>query len=322
MSEIERDASVDAAWKVASRDEPPSALDAAIRAAARQAVEAPRRARDKHWWYPFAAAATVAVIAVGLLQVTPPEQVAPTLDAVQPMKQETTAVPAAVPVAPPQPASASSTLPTAPATPQSSAALPSPAPLKKDLRASNGARAAGAVAQDAQRESASADKLGSAKERALSESKPAQLQASPAAPMRQSEPFPAAPPPGAPLAAARRDSATMPSSEGAASPSGEAAAPSSAVPRPPYEPPAPRTEQARPRTQAMFTADAAKAKTAAPRSAEDWIRLIRELRNEGRIDQAAKELVAFRDAYGERADSLLPQDLREFETRASAPGAK
>ena len=78
MSEMERDSRVDTAWKAASREEPPVALDDAIRAAARKAVDAqPRRARDKHWWYPYAAAATVAVIAVGLLQVTPPEEVNP-----------------------------------------------------------------------------------------------------------------------------------------------------------------------------------------------------------------------------------------------------
>src|SRR5215472_17870163 len=59
MNETERDPRVDAAWRAANRDEPPAALDDAIRAAARRAVEAgPQRKRDKHWWYPFAAAAT------------------------------------------------------------------------------------------------------------------------------------------------------------------------------------------------------------------------------------------------------------------------
>src|SRR5713101_3130634 len=76
----ERDRRVDAAWSAASREEPPPSLDAAIRAAARRAVDAaPRPKRDKHWWYPLAAAATVAVLAVGIIQLTPPEQVAPTI---------------------------------------------------------------------------------------------------------------------------------------------------------------------------------------------------------------------------------------------------
>src|SRR5439155_26589460 len=64
----------------ASREEPPSPLDAAIRDAARRAVDAaPRPSRDKHWWYPLAAAATVAVLAVGIIQLTPPEKIAPTI---------------------------------------------------------------------------------------------------------------------------------------------------------------------------------------------------------------------------------------------------
>ena len=64
MSEIERDPEMDAAWRAASREEPPPALDAAIRAAARRAVgAAPGDKRNKHWWYPLATAATVAVLA-------------------------------------------------------------------------------------------------------------------------------------------------------------------------------------------------------------------------------------------------------------------
>ena len=38
---------------------------------------APGDRRDKHWWYPLAAAATVALLAVGIAQLTPPERVAP-----------------------------------------------------------------------------------------------------------------------------------------------------------------------------------------------------------------------------------------------------
>src|SRR5271163_2761294 len=80
MSEDERDKSFDAAWRRASREEPSSALDAAIRAAARHSdAGASARGRDKHWWYPLAAAATVALLAVGIAQLTPPERVLPTL---------------------------------------------------------------------------------------------------------------------------------------------------------------------------------------------------------------------------------------------------
>ena len=43
---------------------------------------------------------------------------------------------------------------------------------------------------------------------------------------------------------------------------------------------------------------------------EEWIKLIRKLRSEGRNDDATRELAAFRAAYKERADALLPADLR------------
>jgi hypothetical protein len=103
-----------------------------------------------------------------------------------------------------------------------------------------------------------------------------------------------------------------------------AAAPSGATPR---FADAPRLAGAtvgeqRTQRQARLSKDEAsaqpRAKTAPPRSVEDWIKLIRELRSEGRIDEARKEIVAFRSAYGEQADSLLPQDLREF----APPAAK
>ena len=104
--------------------------------------------------------------------------------------------------------------------------------------------------------------------------------------------------------------------------SAAATTPSSAASRSSDAPSGGRVEESRPQRQAMLTANAAKVKTATPRSAEEWIKLIRELRNEGRTDEASKELVAFRSAYGERADALLPQDLHEFEARTTAPAAK
>jgi hypothetical protein len=47
------------------------------------------------------------------------------------------------------------------------------------------------------------------------------------------------------------------------------------------------------------------------RTVDEWIRRIRRLKAEGRNDLAAKELAAFRARYQERADALLPADLRE-----------
>src|SRR5215470_16397482 len=120
MSEIERDPRIDAAWRAANRDEPPAHLDDAIRAAARRAVESgPRRKRDKHWWYPFAAAATVAVIAVGLLQLTPPEQVTPTIVSDLPKVANKHAASAPVP-------------PSAPAAPDSTSGAPASLAARPD----------------------------------------------------------------------------------------------------------------------------------------------------------------------------------------------
>ena len=76
MSEI--DPELDATWRAASREQPPATLDDAIRAAARREVGAkPGGLRAAPRWLPFAAAATVAAIAVGIVQMTPPEEVTP-----------------------------------------------------------------------------------------------------------------------------------------------------------------------------------------------------------------------------------------------------
>ena len=52
--------------------------------------------------------------------------------------------------------------------------------------------------------------------------------------------------------------------------------------------------------------------TQSPRTPESWIADIRRLQREQRIDEVRKQLKAFREAYGERAEQLLPPDLREI----------
>jgi hypothetical protein len=47
------------------------------------------------------------------------------------------------------------------------------------------------------------------------------------------------------------------------------------------------------------------------RPVAEWVALIRKLRTEGRIQQAAKELADFRAAHGANADALLPPDLKQ-----------
>ncbi|HSS69234.1 MAG TPA: hypothetical protein VLQ46_01115 [Casimicrobiaceae bacterium] len=268
MNESERDPRVDTAWRAASRDEPPAALDDAIRAAARRAVDsAPQRRRDKHWWYPFAAAATVAVIAVGLLQLTPPEQVTPAIvaDAPKVAKQEA----ASAPEPPP---------------PQSNAIAPgTPAPVdaKKKLAAPDeraGSARVNESAQKPQRRLDAADKLAQVPARESAHNAAVPGEAPPAAGARRSEPFPAAGVAGGTVAGAPLEEKPTRAKSALAKDASEA--------------------QEQSKTQ--------------PRSVEDWIKLIRELRSAGRIDEATKEIAAFRSAYGERADSLLPADLRAF----------
>lgn len=81
---LDRDAAVDRAWRERSAEQPPSQLDAAIIAAARDSARPRARqpnpvpARNaRNWltqWQPLAAAAVVAALAFGLVQMLPHEQ--------------------------------------------------------------------------------------------------------------------------------------------------------------------------------------------------------------------------------------------------------
>ncbi|MEO8346189.1 MAG: hypothetical protein ABI607_10890 [Betaproteobacteria bacterium] len=78
--EPEHDPQLATAWREHSTDMPPAHLDAAILAAARRAVgsapqDAARRSREatrpQRWWMPLAAAATIGAVALGILQTGP-----------------------------------------------------------------------------------------------------------------------------------------------------------------------------------------------------------------------------------------------------------
>jgi hypothetical protein len=56
--------------------------------------------------------------------------------------------------------------------------------------------------------------------------------------------------------------------------------------------------------------DEAKARQAGADSVEAWIARIRDLKSRDQLDAAAKEIAKFRETYGDRADTLLPADLR------------
>jgi len=74
----------------------------------------------------------------------------------------------------------------------------------------------------------------------------------------------------------------------------------------------PMRAQSRVTAANVASADSAKLAPASARAVDDWIKRIRDLKVAGRLDEAAKELAAFRSAYGERAEALLPEDLRQI----------
>lgn len=75
-----RDDALAKAWRAQSQDMPPPALDATILAAAHRAVgsgpldagkQALEATRPQRWWMPLAAAATIGVVVIGILQIAP-----------------------------------------------------------------------------------------------------------------------------------------------------------------------------------------------------------------------------------------------------------
>jgi hypothetical protein len=356
-----RDPRVDAAWRAASREEPPKALDDAIRAAARREIRAgPRSAdaptpavpsalRPERWWAPLAAAATIGMIAIGLLQLSNPERAgipandkvivsdmpaAPTDAKVHGESAREDAAQAAAPVLAAS-SSAAATAPTVRAAsgelrersaPTPSMSVPPPAPaLRKDARASAPIEERAAV------NTAPAAQTGVGRESGVVAAE------APAPSPPVAEPFPAdamkresktsladsaAPPASMPAKAdtegqtsgklaaevaplARNESAR--DAQRAAAPVAQFATPS---------PPAMRPKEAgaaRAQAVAASSSDSTDARARAPAklAAPDWISLIRKLRDEGRIDDAAKELAAFRAAYPDH-ERLLPQDLRDW----------
>jgi hypothetical protein len=302
MNESERDPRLDAAWRAASCEEPPPALDAAIRAAARRAVDAPTAGgRGKHWWYPLAAAATVALLAVGIAQLTPPERVAPATVADSP------AVPAETGNGNAPGTAAPDARREAPA-----AAPPPPVPTPQAYALAKPAARSVGSAQAVERARDSAGKLvpepaASAKaefsrQDQLAAAAPQMAPANIAPPASasvnappvtaHSEPFPAAPP-----TQRTGDAYLEPRS-----PTVDATA--QAVPEPP-------PVQARAAARKVAPAEEAKITDASAPNVDEWIKRIRVLKDAGRLDDVAKELARFRAAYGERADALLPEDLRQ-----------
>jgi hypothetical protein len=120
----------------------------------------------------------------------------------------------------------------------------------------------------------------------------ATLEAAPA--VRAPAPFPAAPAAPEARGESRRDADTSPA----------AVAPMPEAPR----------ATAKRAAEAAAGADA-RVQGHAPLPVAEWVSLIRRLRDEGRFDEAAKELAAFRAAYPDH-ERQLPPDLRDWKPPA------
>jgi hypothetical protein len=325
MSE-ERNREVDAAWRAASSEEPPPELDAAVRAEARRAVGAgPGKARRRYRQlrYPFAAAATVALLAFGIAQLTPPDQVTPSLVSDQSATPRDRAPQPQVP-APPPTQLAENAAPAAPQPQPGFANAPSAAPELKPVPSAR------PQAQPAPANAVRSPESGVAVQRQPSAAtdvqakKDARRKETPAgerfavAPS-QEEPrsrgqTPSRPDTPSPVDATAKLAQSAPASETSTPPAGgvaenapkrEQVAPATAVGAVKS-----RSVAAAPMRATASNLDELKAKEAGVESVEAWIARIRELKARGQVDAAAKELERFRTTYGERADALLPQDLR------------
>jgi hypothetical protein len=336
MSDLDNklDEKTSSAWHAASREQPPPAIDAALRAAARRAVSAgPARSRHMQSW-PLLAAAIVAFLAIGILQTTPPEEVTPGFEADNAMRspiprrvESGSAAPEAPALESPSPAT------TAPAPPlDSTKSLAGSATAEADRRGELTASATQRAPERKKTQSpVPASEVDALKEKQAraNDATPAQprvdagqLEAAPKAfappsaapapsPPPAPEPFPATPPvaasaPAAAGNAARNAQTALSAQRGALAP---AAAPDAAAPDAPAKP-------ERAAEQAPPPASLAKSATSevkdAPKPPDEWIKLIRRLRSEGHNDEALRELTAFRAAYKDRADELLPADLRSL----------
>ncbi len=376
-----RDPRFDAAWRAYSREEPPAALDDAIRAAARREARAGPRPvdtaaphilsalRPQRWWWPLAAAATIGAVAIGLLQLATPDRVGGAAT--------DRSVVSDIPVVPEQarrraeaareelPSGGGAQAPERAA----DASLTSPAPPSAEPAAAGSAQSSAmprSPAASAPRKDAVAPIMrnertptpptfaaepppaaGPSPEKPSSAAEKKTPQAGVGGTAAAAEPFPSD--------AAKRDakeaassaptlSKTAPTTGTGALASGLAGAPAPATPAeqaqtrdsaaaaPPAagnvtSPPAPTAPSSAPGHQASTRAAPQLATTPVAQSSAaraelrakqhpalpvaEWIALIRRLRDEGRPEDATKELAAFRAAYADH-QRRLPPDLRDW----------
>ena len=291
------------AWREASSEEPSGSVDDAILAAARREVSArpetlavweAREAREaRRRWWPLAAAATVAAVAVGVLQLTPTDKL------VNPTTETATVSDVPAPAAKPnlEPPSRPSSAPALAGRP-APASTPTPRPAEKAV-----AERAPIPSQPKEQKRARSDEPRTQGEAQRTPSQPEAAQGAPTP-----DPFP--------------EAKKTASDTGAAVGGQVASAPPSPVA--PVAPMPARSETAANVAREsgplakMAAAPApdggvadAREKARKPLPVADWIALIRRLRTEGKTDEAAKELAAFRATHSDH-EKLLPPDLRDW----------
>jgi resuscitation-promoting factor RpfA len=290
----ERDPLLSAAWREHSAEMPPAQLDAAILAAAHRAVgSAPRDAgkqaaeatSPQRWWMPLAAAATIGAVALGILQ-TLPQQPPVTAPSVSDMPARPSERATALPSAPSDKLTATERkdAPRAmaesavPQTPTPRVATGSTAPAK------SAAKVAPSAAIDA---------------------------ASPPVPAAVApQPFPAEKKSEAAESADLKDRARGAPTLAATPIVAQSAEPARGDMRRQNETAASAPAASRAVTMAKTVARA-DAPSAPAVDVDAWILRIRKLHDDGKLADAAKELVAMRAAIPD-ADGRLPMELRAW----------
>jgi hypothetical protein len=298
----ERDAELSAAWREHSAEMPPARLDAAVLAAAHRAVgSAPRDAgkpaaeatSPQRWWMPLAAAAAIGAVALGILQTLPPESPV-TAPSVSDMPARTTASAPALPSPPRDELAATqrssaararteSDTPAMPATPGTREAARSAAPAITPSR--QAAKVAAPYAAD-------------------------NVAAPPVSAVAAPQPFPAEKKSPAAETADSKDPARTAPALAAAPVVAQSAEPARAEVHRPGE-----TAASAPAASGTVRMAKAVARVDAPSAPaidiDAWIIRIRKLHDEGKLADAAKELVALRAAIPD-ADGRLPPELRAW----------
>jgi len=322
-----RDDVLGKAWRAQSQDLPPPALDTAILAAAHRAVgSGPRDAgkqameatRPQRWWMPLAAAATIGVVVIGILQVAPHAPVDALIGERADSSERAARKAEAPNVAPPVASSATAPVPAIPPTPPVAVGVPAPVPAapapQKQAMVTESPRAPRAAVPQPFPADAGAKKLeADSASREEERKNAAEVSRKDGADSGAAGGVATAPPPPAAPAMAQRARA--------------AAAPPAALGKLDSR----MRENSTARDEATASSAPAAASTRqAPseltsaelqqraRDPEAWIAEIRALRNSGRNAEAAAQMREFR-RYVPEAESRLPADLREWYPRPATP---